>query len=151
VDDLRIVQPMRVLALDPGERRVGIAVSDPRGVIAVPHSVFARQGKADAADLAALAQREGAEIIVVGLPLSLDGSSGPQAKLAERFGRAVQAASGLPIVFWDERFSSREASRRAVEAGMSRRRRRAPQDAAAAAIILQDYLDCQPRPADPEQ
>ncbi len=141
---------MRLLGIDPGEARVGIAVSDPRGVVAVPVEVYARRGEGDAAALAAIAQREGAEAIVVGLPLRLDGSAGLQARRARRLGNALQTASGLPVVFWDERFSSRSAEQALIESGASRRRRRTGQDAAAAAIILQEYLDCHPQPAGPE-
>jgi putative Holliday junction resolvase len=132
---------MRILAIDPGEARVGIAVSDPRGVMAVPIGVYVRRGGQDVAELAAIARREGAESIVVGLPLRLDGSIGVQARRAQRLGRAIEAASGLPVVFWDERFSSREATRLMIESGSSRQRRRRDQDAVAATIILQAYLD----------
>jgi putative Holliday junction resolvase len=124
---------------------VGLAVSDPRGVIAVPLGIYERKGDGDAAELAAIAGREQAELIVVGLPLSLDGAVGPQARRARRLGRAIETASALPVVFWDERFSSREASRVMVESGTSRRRRRTDLDATAATIILQEYLDCHPR------
>jgi putative Holliday junction resolvase len=141
---------MRLLGIDPGEARVGLAVSDPRGVIAVPVGVYARRGEGDTEALADIARREGAETIVVGLPLRLDGTAGPQARRARRLGRALEAASGLPVVFWDERFSSREATRRMIEAGVSRHRRRTDQDAAAAAIILQEYLDCHPPSSGPE-
>jgi putative Holliday junction resolvase len=140
---------MRVLGIDPGEARVGIAVSDPRGIVAVPVGTFARRGDGDAAALADIARQEGVEAIVVGLPLRLDGTAGPQARRARRLGRALAAASGLPVVFWDERFSSREATRLMIEAGTSRRRRQTDQDATAAAIILQEYLDCHPQPAGP--
>jgi putative Holliday junction resolvase len=139
---------VRILALDPGERRVGLAVSDPGGHVAVPLAVYVRRGRGDADALAAIAARECAEAIVVGLPLRLDGSRGPQAIRAERFGRAVAAVSGLPVVFWDERFSTREAERLNAESGMSRARRRTSVDATAATVILQDYLDCHPGSTD---
>ena len=141
---------MRLLGIDPGEVRVGLAVSDPNGRVAVPVGVYVRQGAGDAAQLAAIAQREGAEMIIVGLPLSLDGTAGPQARRARRLGRAISTAGGLPVIFWDERFSSREATRIMVETGASRRRRKTDRDAAAAALILQDYLDYHPRPGGPE-
>jgi putative Holliday junction resolvase len=138
---------MRVLALDPGERRVGIAVSDPNGSIAVPVGVYLRRGKDDGSELAAVAQREAAELIVVGLPISLDGTEGPQALLARRFGATIAAESCLPVVFWDERYSTKEATRLAIEAGGSRRKRKAGIDARAATVMLQDYLDCHRAPA----
>jgi len=133
---------MRVLGIDPGERRIGIAVSDPGGRLAVPVSVYERRGKEAVRDVAAIAQREETRLIVVGLALSLDGTHGPQAERAARFGRALQAASGIPVVFWDERFSTREAGRLMIESGVSRRRRKTNLDAASAAVILQEYLDC---------
>jgi putative Holliday junction resolvase len=141
---------MRVLGIDPGERRIGIAISDPAGRVAVPVSVYAQQGKETARVLSALARREEARLIVVGLALSLDGTHGPQAQRAERFGRALQAASGIPVVFWDERFSTREAGRLLLEAGVPRRRRKSSLDATSAAIILQDYLDCHESARDPD-
>jgi putative pre-16S rRNA nuclease len=133
------------LGIDPGERRVGLAVSDPKGVVAVPAGVYVRRGSDDGLELADLARREGAELIVVGLPISLDGSLGPQARRARRLGNAIQSASGLPVIFWDERFSSREATRLMVESHTSRRRRKSDLDATAAAVILQDYLDAHPQ------
>jgi putative Holliday junction resolvase len=140
---------VRVLALDPGERRVGIAVSDPNGAIAVPVGIYLREGKCDGVKLAAAAQREFAELIVVGLPLTLDGTEGPQAQLARRLGAMIAAASTLPVVFWDERYSTKEAMRLAIESGGSRRRRRAGLDANAATVMLQDYLDCHRQPTSP--
>jgi putative Holliday junction resolvase len=140
---------MRLLGIDPGEARVGIAVSDPRGVVAVPVGVYTRKGEGDAAALSAIARREGAEAIIVGLPLRLDGSEGLQARRARRLGRALATVSGLPVVFWDERFSSREATEALIQSGARRRQRRAQQDAVAATIILQEYLDCHPQPSVP--
>src|SRR5436305_1569928 len=102
---------MRILGIDPGEARVGLAVSDPNGSIAVPTGVFLRKGPGDASELAEIARREEAELIVVGLPLSLDGSVGPQARRAQRLGKALAAASGVAVIFWDERFSSHQATR----------------------------------------
>jgi putative pre-16S rRNA nuclease len=134
---------MRVLGIDPGERRIGIAISDPGGKIAVPVSVYQRNGNAAVNELSALARREEAELIVVGLAISLDGHRGPQAERAERFGLALERTSGIPVVFWDERFSTYEAGRLLIEAGTSRRHRKHNIDAAAAAVILQDYLDSQ--------
>jgi putative holliday junction resolvase len=137
---------VRILGIDPGEARVGLALSDPNGRIAVPSGVFQRKGRNDAIELAAVAHREEAELIVVGLPLSLDGSTGPQARRARKFGNALRMASGLPVIFWDERFSSRQATQFMVESGTSRRRRKSDRDATAAAIILQDFLDSHPDP-----
>jgi putative holliday junction resolvase len=135
---------VRVLGIDPGEVRVGVAVSDPRGIVAVPVGVFARSAGGSAEAVAKLARDERVELIVVGLPVLPSGEPGQQARRARRYGREIERFSGLPVVFWDERFTTQEAGRVLLESGASRRRRRADRDATAAAIILQEYLDCHP-------
>ena len=136
-----------MLGIDSGERRVGVAICDALGVVATPLGLIERPRRAALAAIAEIARREGVEQIVVGLPLSLNESEGPQAQRARSFGRALKTTTRLPVVFWDERFSSIEADRRMIEAGWSRRRRDARRDAAAAAIILQDYLDSHRTPS----
>ncbi len=136
----------RILGLDVGERRIGVAISAPEGRLAVPLRILECQG--DAADvrvIADLARAEQAEALVVGHPLSLDGSVGSQARRVEAFARRLAEESGLPLELWDERLTSVQAerapagpARRAAKGG---RRRRAPADDVAAAIILQGYLD----------
>ena len=138
---------MRLLGVDHGSKRIGLALSDPNGRVAVPMTVIASQGRTDIAQIVALAVREGAEQIVVGLPLSLDGTHGPQAQRTSGFGRRLAAATAIPVVFWDERFSTVEADRRMIEAGLARERRDRLRDAAAAAIMLQDYIDSNPEAA----
>ncbi len=140
---------MRVLALDVGDRRIGMAISDPNGRLAVPLRTLQRRSlEADVAEIAALAAQEEAGTLVVGLPLSLDGSEGRQAEHVRGFARRLQDSVSLPIEFWDERLSTVQAeqllSRR--QAGLRTHRPRsskgkAEQDALAAAIILQGYLD----------
>jgi putative Holliday junction resolvase len=131
----------RVLALDFGTRRVGVAVSDPLGISAQPHSVL------DGADpglmpcIGRLAADLGAERIVVGLPVSLNGSEGPAAAAVRRFAGEVAAATGLPVDLVDERFTTVSAERVLVEAGLPGRRRRRVRDRVAAAVLLQSYLD----------
>lgn len=133
--------PGRVLALDPGTRRVGVAVSDPLGITAQPHSVL----DAEDPDLMGQIARLGADLgvgrIVVGLPVSLNGTEGPAAAAARTFAAAVAGATGLPVDLADERFTSVSAERVLVEAGLSGRRRRAVRDRVAAAVLLQAYLD----------
>lgn len=136
---------MRILGIDPGEVRVGVAVSDPLGVVAVPVAVYKRDGEGSPESLAGFARAEGIELIVVGLPLRADGSAGTQARRARRFARALESASGLPVVFWDERFTTQLAGRAMIESGTSRRHRKSNVDSAAATIILQDYLDSNPQ------
>ncbi len=138
---------MKWLALDVGDRRVGVAGSDPTGLIAAPLAVIHRQSKAeDFRRVAQLLREQGAEGLVIGLPLQEDGSAGPQAQRIQRYGLALQAALqaeglNLPVVFWDERLSTVRAQESMIAAGRKARDRQARIDAAAAAVILQDYLD----------
>ena len=131
-----------------GERRVGVAISDATGTLATPYGVIERRSRAE--DFAALAQlvtAVGAERVVVGLPLSLDGQRGPQARRVERYARSLSASLPVPLDLEDERYSTvtaeellTEANQRTNRERRSRRRRTAI-DAAAAAVILQGYLD----------
>ena len=143
---------MRLLALDVGDRRVGVAVSDELGLIATPLTVVHRRSKAeDFARIARLAREQGVEGLVIGHPLDDDGRAGAQAQRVERYAAAlVGALRGegleLPVVFWDERMSTVRAQEAMIAAGRKAQDRRARIDAVAAAVILQDYLDEQ-RPA----
>ncbi len=144
----------RLLGLDAGERRVGVAISDPDQRLAVPLRTLERRGTgAELRELADLARAEEIGGIVVGLPLSLSGEAGAQVERAREFAAEVQKALNLPVAFWDERLSSQEAERM-LSPGMGRRPaarsdRRAPRrsgdkgatDVVAATIILQAYLD----------
>jgi putative Holliday junction resolvase len=134
----------RILGLDIGERRIGIAISDPEGRFAVPLRVLTRRGDtADEQELRDLTQAEGVELLVVGLPLSMDGSVGAQARIVQALAGRIGEATGLRIEFWDERLTSVQAER--APAGGRKRggRRPPPADDRAAAIILQGYLDRQ--------
>ncbi len=129
---------MRVLALDVGERRIGVAVSE--GLLATPHGVIHRRSKAqDFAAVARLVTELGAERVVVGLPLSLSGDVGPQARRVTRYAQALARALPVPVELYDERYSTVTADELLAEGG--RKRRRTPIDAAAAAVILQGYLE----------
>jgi len=134
-----------VLGIDAGERRVGVAISDPTRLLASPVVVLdRRKGLAPVLDaLAALARREEVAQIVVGLPLNADGSEGAQARKARDFARVAERIVGVPTVMWDERLSTREAESiaRAQGKNLKRLRQRGELDAIAAAAILQDYLD----------
>lgn len=136
---------MRTLGLDVGERRVGVAISDPEGRLAVPLRVLER-GQRDPAAIAALARREGVERIVVGLPVSLDGALGPQAHEVRAFTQALRAQTDAEVVEYDERLSSVEADRHLQAAGLRGKAARERRDAVAAAIILQAYLDSRRAP-----
>lgn len=143
--DLRAALPkgMRLIGLDPGRRTIGVALSDVSLLIASPYGRVMR-GKlaANAAEIAAIARREGAGGLVVGLPLSLDGRAGPAAQAARDWTHALSAATGLPAALWDERLSTAAVERVLIgEADLSRRRRAEVVDRAAAAYMLQSALD----------
>jgi putative Holliday junction resolvase len=132
----------RVLAIDPGERRLGLAVSDPTGAIALPLAVRQRVGwTADLAHLRDVVAQHGVDVVVVGRPLTTRGTEGPQAREASKFAARLRGALGLPVHEVDERFSTAAADRALRETGRRSRQRRAHRDAVAAALILQPFLD----------
>lgn len=136
---------MRTLGIDFGEKRVGLAISDPAGSLAVPLTTLARSSdRAAAAAIAAIARREGVERLVVGEPVNLDGSRGPAARRARRFAEHVGAACGLPWELVGEALTSVEAEARLREAGVDPRREPGRVDAVAAQILLQEALDRAP-------
>lgn len=133
---------MRTLGLDVGERRIGIAVSDPLGMIASPLRVLDRKETTDPiGDIIAEAQIREVEAIVVGMPLTLRGGIGPAAKLMQEFVDKLRERSPVPVEIIDERLTTKVAERDMIEAGMSREGRRETIDKIAAALILQRYLD----------
>jgi putative Holliday junction resolvase len=133
---------VRHLGLDIGEARVGVAVSDAEGVVATPLKVLdARELRADARVLSRIVEDYEVEILVVGLPLTLAGEEGPQAREARSAGEALAEAVGLPVRFWDERLSTVEAERALRDADASAPRRKAARDMVAAALVLQAYMD----------
>lgn len=133
---------MRILALDVGERRIGVALSDPTQTLARSLVVLKRKDDGQVLKrVAALVQEEAVERVVVGYPLSLRGDVGPQAQRVGRFAQALAQTVEVPVELWDERYSTVEAERILRERGMSGRQRRRRVDATAAAVILQDYLD----------
>ena len=134
-----------MLGIDLGTRRIGVAVSDPGGVLASPVAVLARSGDraADHRAVATLVGEWGAERVVVGLPLSLDGTMGPAARSAADEAEALAAVVGVPVEVADERLTTVTADRALREAAPRRgaRARRQVVDAAAAAVLLQSWLD----------
>jgi putative holliday junction resolvase len=143
---------MKLLALDVGERRVGVAVSDDMGLIATPLTVVRRRSKVeDFGRIAQLLREQGAGALVVGYPVDEDGRAGPQAQRIERYAAALQAslaAEGLdlPLILWDERMSTQQAGQVMSASGHKARDRKEWIDAVAAAVILQEYLDVQHPP-----
>ena len=143
---------MRIIGLDLGERRIGVAISDATRTLARPIGVLLRPpSDADALRIVTeeirrlTAEEDGVESIVLGLPKRLDGSANEMTLRVQAFARELHAASGLPVALQDERLSSREAESRLAEREKDWRARKQKLDAAAAAIILQDYLDSRPR------
>lgn len=132
---------VRALGIDVGERRIGVAVSDPSGTLSSPHGVVRRAPEA-AARLAALAAEVGAEVIVVGLPLKMrGGGEGPQASEVRAFAAELARHTATPIEFYDERLTTVMAERSLLAAGKRRDKRKQQVDAVAAALILQGWLD----------
>lgn len=133
---------MRFMGLDVGDKRIGVALSDERAVIASPRETLERRGnRKDIAHLLELARGEEVSEILVGLPLSLDGSIGPQAEKVERFVAALRSETEIPVTLWDERLTTVSAERALLEGDVSRAKRRRTIDQVAAALILQSYLD----------
>lgn len=131
----------RVLAVDPGERRIGLALSDPTRMIARPLSVLEhRSRQADAQAIAEVGREHAAGLIVVGLALDQEGRVGPQARQALRLAEAVRALAKVPVETWDESGTTQQAAELGGSDDLL--------DARAAAFILQDYLDSLAAPGD---
>lgn len=131
---------MRALGLDVGARRIGVALSDELGLLAGPLTTINARGHAFV-EIARIIVERGVEVLVVGLPRSLSGDEGPQARTVRAFAERLEPLVQVPIVFWDERYTTAEAERLLIARRVSREERRSRIDAAAAAIMLQDYLD----------
>ena len=142
-DFLAALPPNRAIAgLDLGTVTIGVAISDLRRQVATPVEVIRREKfTLDAARLLALLTARGAAGIVLGLPLNMDGSSGPRVQSTEAFARNLEKLTPLPIGFWDERLSTIAVTRTLIDADASRKRRAEVVDKMAAAYILQGALD----------
>jgi putative Holliday junction resolvase len=134
----------RVLALDPGTRRIGVALSDLLRITAQPFGVLDAGAPDLMARIGGLIEEQEVDEIVIGLPVGLNGSEGPAAAAAREFAAEVAASTGLPVVLQDERFSSVTAERVLLEAGVRRSGRKRVRDRVAAAVFLQAYLDAAP-------
>ena len=133
---------MRILALDPGDVRVGVAVSDELQIIATPLEFIAAEPWADflLRFKQLLAEKEVGQI-VVGMPRNMDGSYGPAAEKSRQLVKALQAETSLPIRTWDERLTTKQASRMMSQAGRKAKDQKGRIDQTAAAVLLQSYLD----------
>ncbi len=128
----------RVIALDYGKVHTGVAISDPSGTIATPLDEIANvAGRAGLQELQRLISKTGAGTVIVGLPVSLSGRLGPQAKEAEKFAEDLREYVGVPVILWDERFTSKIAARSEV---VKKSRRRTSTHSLAASLLLDEYL-----------
>lgn len=133
---------MRILGLDYGEARIGVAVSDALGILATPlETISEKDRELQLAAVAAVAKEQRVEKLVFGLPRRMDGTSGHRAEYTEAFAKELSEKTGLPYDMWDERLSSAEAHRLLDEGGVSGKNRKTKVDKIAAVIILQGYLD----------
>ena len=144
----------RIIGLDIGERRIGVAVSDPSATLARPVTTLKTTGldgnalEVSLAEVRRLVEDDPVDAIVIGLPRRLDGSANAMTPRVERFAERLRDRVGLAVILQDERLTSMEAESRLAERERDWRVRKQQLDAAAAAIILQDYLDARARPGD---
>jgi len=139
-----VAEPGRVLGLDLGDARIGVAISDPDRRLAVPIGTIRTGAPADVKAIAELVREHEATLVVVGHPLLMSGRAGERAHHAERFAEALGGLLGIPVLLQDERLSSAEADRALRQAGRSGEQRRREVDRSAATVILQAWLDAQP-------
>ena len=133
---------MKKIGLDVGDKRIGIAISDMLCMIASARESYVRKDEdTDLKYFAELAKAEGADAFVVGLPKNMDGTEGPRAVLTREFGDKLQSASGIKVIYQDERLSTVAAERMLISADVRRDKRKKVIDKVAAAIILQNFLD----------
>lgn len=134
---------MTILAIDYGDRRLGLALSDPSGIIATGLPTLERAGPSEdvVEPLRRLCTEHGVERIVVGLPINMDGSHGPRARLSLAFAQKLRDELDIAVDTWDERLTSVQAERAMLAADLSRKKRKQRRDRIAAQLLLQSYLD----------
>ena len=132
---------MRIMAIDYGDAHTGVAISDPTGLLAGYTTVIdAYRPEAVAERIAALAGEHGAERIVLGNPINMDGTRGPRSEKAQAMKALLEATVGLPVVLWDERRTTIDAHQILMDSGKNARKRKKVVDAVAASLILEGYL-----------
>ena len=135
-------QRTRILGIDPGKVRIGLAVSDSERRLASPLAVYTRkEDEQDAQFFHRIVAQEEVGLLVIGLPVHTTGREGQQAQAARTFGAKLQIWTGLPVVFWDERFTTRFAESELWNAGLTHKRRKERRDKVAAQMLLQSYLE----------
>lgn len=133
---------MRILAIDHGEKRIGLALSDPTATIASPFRVIEHVSRLmDAAQVANLAQENEVGLIVIGQSFDEEGQPNLAGRRAAKFAQALREQTSIPIVLWDESFSTQDARAARIQLGVSRKKRGGHQDSFAAVVILQSYLE----------
>jgi putative holliday junction resolvase len=133
---------MRILAVDHGEKRIGIALSDPTGTITSPLMVIKHISRMmDAAQVANLTAEYGADLIVIGQSFDEEGGPNLAGRRAAKFAEALKEQTQIPVVLWDESFSTQDARAARIELGVSRKKRAGHQDALAAVMILQSFIE----------
>jgi len=131
---------VKILAIDHGEKRTGLAICDPAERMAVALPTHAMTGN-DAVELAELAKEQAVELIVVGLPVNMDGTEGPRAKAVRSFAAELEASAEVAVEMWDERLSTAEGDARLRMHGLDRKERAKRKDTAAAIVILETYME----------
>jgi putative holliday junction resolvase len=135
---------MRILAVDHGEKRIGLALSDPTGTIASPLAVIKHVSRLmDAAQVANLAAEHGVGLIVIGQSFDEEGHPNLAGRRAAKFAQSLKEQSQIPVVLWDESFSTQDARAACIELGIPRKQRAGHRDALAAVVILQSYIESQ--------
>lgn len=133
---------MRILAVDHGEKRIGLALSDPTGTIASPFKVIEHVSRImDSAQVATIAMENEVGLIVIGQSFDEEGLPNLAGRRAAKFAQALKEQTSIPIVLWDESFSTQDARTTRIELGVSRKKRAGHQDSLAAVVILQSYLE----------
>jgi putative Holliday junction resolvase len=138
---------MRILAVDPGQKHIGLAISDETATLARPLGVIKHTSRLlDAASVAARAAEQGAGLILVGQSFDLDGNPNLAGRRAANFADTLRQQTATPVLLWDEALTTQDARGLGLELGLSRKKRRGHLDDMAAALLLQSYLDSLPRP-----
>lgn len=147
-----MAQGTRILGIDWGERKLGIALSDETRCVASPHAVErCRTDKERITAILRHVQEQNVGVVVMGIPLSLSGEEGPTGRAVRRFSEMLEKRLQVPLELWDERLTTGSAQRALIEAGIRRSRRKELVDKVAASVMLQSFLDCQQaRRDDPE-
>jgi putative Holliday junction resolvase len=142
----------RILALDPGTKRIGVALSDELGWTAQPLETYERRTlDADVAHFQRLVHEHDVREVVIGMPIRLDGSVGPAAASVQLFQQTLADSLTVPVIAWDERLTTRAAEQLLIEANVSRKKRRGAVNRVAAAILLQSYLENESHKSEPSE